>query len=129
MTSNVIEMERRLFEQGVVKAAYRAAIICAMEGKPIPDWAVPTVVEALQRDFVGKNGRGKGKAAPVIESRRGVMKANIRREVDRLTTDHGKTAHDAFALVAEELSRFAPGGKLWTAEMVKADYYRTRPKA
>lgn len=123
---NLIEAERRLFERGVVRAAYRIAIQCAMEGQPIPDWAVQTVVSALQRDFEGRNGRGKGKAAPVIESRRSMIKATIRKEVDRLTQDHGKTAQEAFAIVAKELTRYVADGKLWTDEMVKAAYYRSR---
>jgi hypothetical protein len=125
MSERLTEMDRRQFERGIVTAAYRAAIRCAMEQKAIPLWAVPTVVESLQRDFDGANGRGKGRASPKIESRRRSIKALICDEVERLTTQHDKSKDEAFQMVADQLTKFRADGKLWTAAQVKTAYYRT----
>jgi hypothetical protein len=125
MSEPLVAREKELFDAGVVVAAYRIAIRCAMEGKPIPDWAAPTVVAALQRDFAGRNGRGKGNAAPIIASKRNNLKKTIRSEVERLRRDHNRTKQEAFGEVADQLTKFVDDGKLWTAEAVKAVYYRS----
>lgn len=125
LASFVDTQYRKDFENGRLKAGYEAALFCIKNGVPIPSWLSELVESAIKRDFISSERRGRGKAAPIIESRRAALSSAIYYEVERLRT-LGHTQRDAFAMVANDFWQNIPDGKLWTADGVKNHYIRYR---
>lgn len=121
--SMLFERWRTDFEKGRLSAGYEAALFCITNQQPIPTWLVPMVEAALSKDFLASEGRGRGKASAKTESRKAAMRQFIVADVKRLD-DVGVNKANAFQAIADDLSKH--GDKLWTAEMVKAEYYRNR---
>lgn len=121
--SEFTEHWRADYESGKLAAGYQAALFCIANGQAIPEWLVPMVKRAVQRDFLTSEGRGKGGAPAFKESRKASLRSFILAEVERLNS-LGTPKSTAFGRVADDLSRHDE--KIWTAEMVKTEYYRNR---
>lgn len=121
--SEFVEHWRADYEGGKLAAGYEAALFCIANGQAIPDWLAPMVKRALQRDFVTSEGRGRGGAPAFKESRKASLRSFILAEVERLKS-LGTPKAKAFYMVADDLS--SHDAKMWTAEMVKTEYYRNR---
>jgi hypothetical protein len=121
--SSFIETHRSSYEAGRLAAGYEAALFCIANRQAIPEWLAPMVEAALKRDFVTSEGRGRGGFPAITASNKAALRQFIRAEVDRMVLI-GRTKIEAFELVANDLSRHSV--KLWTTEMVKAEYYKRR---
>jgi hypothetical protein len=119
----VEEQYRAAFEKGVSKAGYDAALFCLANRIEIPEWLAPLVEEALRRDYLSSEGRGRGAVNPKRATRKAQLKEFISFEVDRLSS-LGIPKVKAFERVAQDLGKH--NKKYWTAEMVKAEYYRNQ---
>lgn len=122
--SKLFERWRTDFEKGRLSAGYEAALFCITNQQPIPEWLAPMVEAALKRDFITPEGKGRGGFSAITASNRAALRQFIRADVDRMVL-RGRTKVVAFELVAKDLTRPSPE-KCWTAEMVKAAYYRRR---
>jgi len=111
------------YERGKLAAGYEAALFCIANGQAIPAWLAPMAENALKRDFVTSQGRGRGGSPSFKESRKASLRSFILAEVNRLHS-MGKPKATAFDLVARDLD--GHDAKPWTGEMVKAEYYRNR---
>lgn len=121
--SMLFERWRADFKEGRLSAGYEAALFCIANQQPIPEWLAPMVEAALKRDFVTSEGKGRGGFSAIKASHKTSLRQFISFDVDRIVSN-GRTKIEAFELVANDLTRHGP--KLWTAEMVKAEYYRRR---
>ena len=117
------ERYRDEYERGRLKAGYEAALFCLKNDQPLPPWLVPMVENALKRDFLTSEGRGRGQSKAITASRKAALREFILSEVQRLSR-FGIPKVKAFEAIAQDLS--GHDKKPWTAEMVKAEFYRSR---
>lgn len=124
---SVLEQYEAEYEDGVLISGYLAALTCLQNGVAIPPWIVPMVDEAIQIHFTDSR-RGRGRRAPKDDSRVNSLKRFIVSEVERITAPgpREKTKQDAFAVIANELTKYYADGKTWTPGMVSTVYYRER---
>lgn len=118
-----VEHWRADYESGKLAAGYEAALFCLANEQPFPEWLVPMVARALKRDFVTSEGSGRGGMPAYRLSRKASLRSFILAEVERLHS-LGTAKSIAFGLIADDLS--SHNEKMWTAEMVKTEYYRNR---
>jgi len=121
--SEFLEHWRADYESGNLAAGYEAALFCIAYGQAIPVWLAPMARQAVERDFLTSEGRGRGGTPANKSSRKWSLRNFILAEVDRLNS-RGIPKATAFEKVAKDLSNHER--KLWTGEMVKAEYYRNR---
>lgn len=92
---------RTEFERGWLKYGYEAALFCVWNGVAIPDCLSPLVENAIKGDFTSSEGRGRGNASEITESRSASLRNYIVFETDRLAKLGYKKVH-AFQMISAE---------------------------